>query len=91
MHDETDISQKSKRDSAGIITRIRLLFASGKLWNKVVRLSQQSEFNVETTSAIAGVRGTEFGVTASGTVLVRLNQVELFAPPDSAAPGAAPQ
>jgi len=58
----------AKNDQGGIITRItaKLIGSTGKIWNKVVRLSQNSEFNVETTSAIAGVRGTEFGVDLSG-------------------------
>lgn len=69
-----------QNDKDGIITKIRLKLLSGKIWNKVVRLSEKSEFNVETTSAIAGVRGTEFGIDGiaknltvfSGSVFARL-------------------
>ncbi|HEY5138762.1 MAG TPA: FecR domain-containing protein, partial [Methylococcales bacterium] len=41
---------------------------AGKIWSKVVRLASNSEFKVETTGAIAGVRGTECGfeVDAAG-------------------------
>ena len=68
-----------KNDKDGIITKIRLKLSFGKIWNKVARLASKSEFNVETTGAIAGVRGTEFGIDAvtnelivlSGTVVAR--------------------
>lgn len=73
----------------GLITRIRLKLTGGKIWNKVVRLSSAAEFNIETTSAIAGVRGTEFGlsedpntpdslelVVHSGEVVARLKTAE---------------
>lgn len=56
-----------QNDKDGIITKIRLKLSFGKIWNKVARLASESEFNVETTSAIAGVRGTEFGITAAST------------------------
>ncbi len=52
-----------KNDGSGTVTRILIKLNVGKIWNKVVRLSEKSEFNVETTTAIAGVRGTEFGVS----------------------------
>lgn len=57
-------TEVQKNDKDGIITKIRLKIFSGKIWNKVARLAKESEFNVETTSAIAGVRGTEFGISA---------------------------
>ena len=66
-------SAVDQNDSEGIITKIRLKLLQGKVWNKVVRLAGKSEFNIETTSAIAGVRGTEFGIDAAGTQLVVLN------------------
>lgn len=68
-----------QNDEDGIITKIRLKLFQGKIWSKVARLAKESEFNVETTSAIAGVRGTEFGmevgkdeiIILSGKVAVR--------------------
>ncbi|MBN2087894.1 FecR domain-containing protein [Candidatus Peregrinibacteria bacterium] len=57
-------TEVAENDSDGIITKIRVKLFSGKIWNKVARLASASEFNIETTSAIAGVRGTEFGVDA---------------------------
>lgn len=57
-------SEVVKNDNEGIITKIRLKLFQGKIWNKVVRMAEKSEFNVETTTAIAGVRGTEFGLEA---------------------------
>jgi len=63
-----------------LVTKIRMKLFEGNVWNKVVRLAEKSEFNVETTNAIAGVRGTEFGIDAnknqltiySGEVATRL-------------------
>ncbi|MBU0706566.1 FecR domain-containing protein [Patescibacteria group bacterium] len=66
-------TETEKNDRDGIITKIRLKLTSGKIWNKVVRLAEKSEFNVETTSAIAGVRGTEFGIDAAGNELIVLS------------------
>ena len=57
----------------GIITKIRLKIFSGKIWSKVARLASKSEFNVETTGAIAGVRGTEFGIDAEMNELIVLS------------------
>ena len=55
----------------GVFTKIKLKLFKGKIWNKVARLASESEFNVETTSAIAGVRGTEFGIDGgSGEIVV---------------------
>ena len=62
-----------QNDEDGIVTKIYLKLFSGKVWNKVARLAQKSEFNVETTSAIAGVRGTEFGIDAESTQLIVLS------------------
>lgn len=72
-----------ENDKDGIVTKIRLKLMEGKIWNKVARLASESEFNVETTSAIAGVRGTEFGiddenqlVVLSGEVLARMKDTQ---------------
>ena len=62
-----------QNDKDGIITKIRLKLFSGKIWSKVARLAAESEFNVETTAAIAGVRGTEFGINAEGNELIVLS------------------
>ena len=62
-----------QNDKNGIITKIRLKLFSGKIWNKVARLAAESEFNVETTAAIAGVRGTEFGIDATTNTLIVLS------------------
>jgi len=58
-----------ENDKDNLITKIRLKLFSGKIWNKVARLAEKSEFNIETTGAIAGVRGTEFGVDGSQILL----------------------
>ena len=63
-------SEVAENGKDNIITKIRLKLFSGKIWNKVARLAARSEFNVETTSAIAGVRGTEFGADANDEFLV---------------------
>lgn len=63
-------TEVEENDEDGIITKIRLKLFSGKIWSKVVRLASASEFNIETTSAIAGVRGTEFGIDAAGTEFI---------------------
>jgi len=63
-------TEVEKNDEDGIITKIRLKLTSGKIWNKVARLASESEFNVETTAAIAGVRGTEFGINFDATELI---------------------
>ena len=63
-----------------MLTKIKMKLLGGTVWNKVVRLAEGSEFNIETTNAIAGVRGTEFELDAdtneltvlSGTVAARL-------------------
>ena len=65
-----DSSSADRNKEDGIITRIRLRLFQGKIWNKVARLARESEFNIETTSAIAGVRGTEFGVDADTDELI---------------------
>ncbi|MBU1785313.1 MAG: FecR domain-containing protein, partial [Candidatus Omnitrophica bacterium] len=86
-------AEVERNDKDGIITKIRLKLTSGKIWNKVIRLAEKSEFNIETTSAIAGVRGTEFGldvtdpnntqlIVLSGTVVART-----FAPGESVSAG----
>ncbi|MBU1016526.1 FecR domain-containing protein [Patescibacteria group bacterium] len=66
-------SEVKKNDKDGIITKIRLKLLQGKIWNKVIRLASESEFNIETTSAIAGVRGTEFGMDAAGNKITVLS------------------
>ncbi len=60
----------SKNDKKGTITKILLKLKAGKIWSKVVRLASESEFRVETTSAIAGVRGTEFSAEFNNTIEV---------------------
>ena len=64
-----------ENDSDSLITKIRLKLLSGKIWNKVARLASSSEFNVEASGAIAGVRGTEFGVDVSGAILVYSGEI----------------
>lgn len=71
-----------ENDKDNIITIIRTKLFSGKIWNKVARLASASQFEVETTTAIAGVRGTEFGVeydegTNDGKVMVKTGAVEV--------------
>jgi len=74
-------SKVSENDKDGIATKIYLKLTSGKIWNKVTRLASRSEFNIETTSAIAGVRGTEFGVeiTSAGEekIILRSGSIEV--------------
>ena len=74
----TEVTENNK-DS--IITKIRLKLFSGKIWNKVARLAARSEFNVETTSAIAGVRGTEFGMDSNQILLYKGDVCKLNIPP----------
>ncbi len=64
-----------KNDSSGTVTKILLKLNLGKIWNKVARLASTSEFRVETTSAIAGVRGTEFGIESNDTIKVKKGKV----------------
>lgn len=45
-----------------IFTQIRLALDLGSFWTKAVKLSDASVFEVQTTSALAAVRGTIFGV-----------------------------
>ena len=52
----------AKNDRNGTITNILLNLKLGKIWSKVARLAQNSTFDIKTTGAIAGVRGTEYGV-----------------------------
>ncbi len=59
----------------GFATKIKVKLNAGKIWNKIVRLASNSEFRVETTSAIAGVRGTEFSIDADDTVVVNAGDV----------------
>ncbi|MBN1258591.1 FecR domain-containing protein [Candidatus Peregrinibacteria bacterium] len=53
-------SEVTENKADSIITRIKLILGKGRIWSKVVRLASASEFSIETTTAIAGVRGTEF-------------------------------
>ncbi|MBU0705987.1 FecR domain-containing protein [Patescibacteria group bacterium] len=81
-------SEVEKNDGDGIITKIRLKLTSGKIWNKVIRLASESEFNIETTSAIAGVRGTEFGINSDASELIVLSGIVVartFAPGEAVA------
>ena len=78
-------SSAAKNSDDNIVTKIKLKLLNGKIWNKVVRLANESEFNVETTTAIAGVRGTEFGacvndplVCSSGEkIIIKSGKVEV--------------
>ncbi len=55
-----------KNDTKGLVTKIRLLLTGGRLWNKVARLANGSQFDVEAAGSVAGVRGTEFGIEITG-------------------------
>jgi len=68
-------SKVEENDSDNLITKIRIKLLSGKIWNKVARLASSSEFNVETTTAIAGVRGTEFGLDENNRLVVLSGEV----------------
>jgi prepilin-type N-terminal cleavage/methylation domain-containing protein len=76
-----DRSEVSREDGGGIFTKIKLKLFSGEVWNKVARLTAKSEYNIETTSAIAGVRGTEFGVfytnTSDHKILLRNGELDV--------------
>ena len=85
---ELEIREESaveENDEDNIATKIYLKLIRGKIWNKVVRLAEKSEFNVETTSAIAGVRGTEFGVWADNTLVVYSGEIWVAENSDAAA------
>jgi prepilin-type N-terminal cleavage/methylation domain-containing protein len=87
-------SSSEKGDDGNVVTKIRLKLLNGKIWNKVARLAEKSEFNVETTSAIAGVRGTEFGACVNDpdlcpsgeTVILKSGRVEVSKTNASGAP-----
>jgi prepilin-type N-terminal cleavage/methylation domain-containing protein len=72
---DTSSAEEGKDDN--IITKIRLKLFQGKIWNKVVRLAEKSEFNIETTQAIAGVRGTEFGIMDDTKLIVYSGEVRV--------------
>ncbi len=73
-----------QNDEKNLITRIKLFLSRGKVWNKVVRLASDSEFNIETSEAIAGVRGTEFKVDADHVeMIVRSGKVGVYEKPES--------
>jgi len=68
-----------ENNNKNIISKVKLLLSKGKLWNKVVRLSEKSEFNVKTSQAIAGVRGTEFKVDVDNKeIAVRSGRVAIL-------------
>lgn len=66
----------AQNDDRGIITKIRMFLRDGgRIWSKVVRLAEKSEFQIETQSSIAGVRGTEFGIDGAGNLQIRSGEV----------------
>ena len=79
LDDDSELQLKhmkiDKNDAEGTVTKILLKLNLGKIWSKVVRLSEKSEFRVETTSSIAGVRGTEFSVDRDGNVAFKSGEV----------------
>ena len=66
-----------ENNANSIITKIKLFLSKGRIWSKVARLAEKSEFSIETTTAIAGVRGTEFGIDTNGAMVVRSGSVYL--------------
>ncbi len=68
-------SEVAENDEDNISSKVRLKLFEGEIWNKVIHLSSDSEFNVETTNAIAGVRGTEFGINADNDTITMLSGV----------------
>ncbi len=76
------VIQKLDKDPAGIKTEISGRQVVGSTWSKVVRLlDPSSRFDIETPSAVAVVRGTEFGVQVSptGETAVSATQGEVVA------------
>ncbi|QQR84300.1 FecR domain-containing protein [Candidatus Peregrinibacteria bacterium] len=53
----------NQNDENGTVTNVLLKLNLGKIWSKVVRLSQNSEFRVETTNSIAGCAAPSFPST----------------------------
>ena len=60
-------SEVTKNNKDSTATKVHLGLSAGSVWSKVVRLSEGSEFHIESSTAIAGVKGTEFGFTVAGT------------------------
>lgn len=58
-----------QNDKEGTVTKILLKIKAGKIWSKVVRLAQDSEFQVEMAGGIAGVKGTMFSVDGDSGVV----------------------
>jgi prepilin-type N-terminal cleavage/methylation domain-containing protein len=79
LDDDTELELKSmeveENDSDSTTTKILLHLKLGKIWSKVVRLASASEFRVETTNSIAGVRGTEFGIDVNGNITLKSGDV----------------
>jgi|GEM_PF-870269 len=80
--DSEFVIQKLDKDPAGIKTEISGKLVVGNTWSKVVRLlDPSSHFDIETPSAVAVVRGTEFGVQVAptGETAVTATQGEVVA------------
>ncbi|MBN1519829.1 MAG: FecR domain-containing protein [Spirochaetales bacterium] len=67
------------RDQAGVKSGIDLL--AGQIASKLGKLAGSPSFQVSTESAVAGVRGTEFGVATSvnGSILIYCSEGEVSA------------
>jgi hypothetical protein len=67
--------------------KVRLKLDRGNLLCKIDKLSKDEEFQVETGTVLAGVRGTEFLVreAADGTTLIAVNEGEVSVTPNEIA------
>ncbi len=93
IEDEAEIIlNKIEKNPNGVTTEISTQIVVGKTWTKVARLlDPASSFAMETQSAVAVVRGTEFavGVNPDGSVVVTTGEGEVALAPPGAPPGSA--
>ncbi len=93
IEDEAEVVlNKIEKNPNGVTTEISTQIVVGKTWTKVARLlDPASSFAMETQSAVAVVRGTEFavGVNPDGSVVVTTGEGEVALAPPGAPPGSA--
>ena len=93
IEDEAEIVlSKIEKNPNGVTTEISTQIVVGKTWTKVARLlDPASSFAMETQSAVAVVRGTEFavGVNPDGSTVVTTGEGEVALAPPGAPPGSA--
>jgi prepilin-type N-terminal cleavage/methylation domain-containing protein len=70
----------ARNDGTATVSKILIQLKKGKIWSKVVRLASESEFRVQTTTQIAGVRGTEFSAESlnGGPITLAIKSGEVW-------------